>query len=214
MLRRHIARRRETSLRAGLGATRWRILRMLLVENAVLCMLGGASAVLLAEFATPALLRLSPLPLPQFTNLHIGASALLFTSGLVLVCALLFSLVPAMESSRAQLNESLRTNSTQVMGGGNLPQKSLVVAEVAVSLVLMVAAGLLLSSFWKLVHVAPGFDAHHVLTFKTSFSPEQATSSALFGQRLDEIVSRLEALPGDEAAAAVNALPTQLTPSM
>ena len=194
--------------------TRWRILRLLLVENAVLCVLGGASAVPLARFATPALLRLSPLPLPQFASLHIGVSALLFTSGLVLVCALLFSLVPAIESSRTQLNESLRMNSAQIAGGRNLPQRSLVVAEVAVSLVLMVAAGLLLTSFWKLVHVAPGFDADHVLTFKTSFSQEQATSSASFGQRLDEIAARLEAQPGVEAAAAINTLPTQITPTM
>jgi predicted permease len=214
LLTRSIARRRETSLRAALGATRWRILRLLLVENAVLCMLGGASAVLLARFATPALLRLSPLPLPQFVSLHIGVPALLFTFGLVLVCALLFSLVPAIESSRTQLNESLRMNSAQVAGGRNLPQRSLVVAEVAVSLVLMVAAGLLLTSFWKLVHVAPGFDTHHVLTFKTSFSAEQATSSASFGQRLNEIAARLEAQPGVEAAAAVNTLPTQITPTM
>jgi predicted permease len=83
-----------------------------------------------------------------------------------------------------------------------------------VSLVLMVAAGLLLTSFWKLVHVAPGFDPHHVLTFKTSFSAEQATSSASFGQRLNEIAARLEAQPGVEAAAAVNTLPTQMTPTM
>ena len=214
LLTRSIARRRETSLRAALGATRWRILRLLLVENAILCMLGGASAVLLARFATPALLRLSPLPLPQFASLHIGVAALLFTFGLVLVCALLFSLVPAIESSKAQLNESLRVNSAQVAGGRNLPQRSLVVAEVAVSLVLMVAAGLLLTSFWKLVHVAPGFDGHHVLTFKTSFSAGQATSSASFGQRLNEIADRLEAQPGVEAAAAVNTLPTQMTPTM
>ena len=214
LLTRSIARRRETSLRAALGATRWRILRLLLVENAVLCILGGASAVLLARFATPALLRLSPLPLPQFASLHIGVPALLFTSGLVLVCALLFSLVPAIESTRTQLNESLRMNSAQVAGGRNLSQKSLVVAEVAVSLVLMVAAGLLLTSFWKLVHVAPGFDPHDVLTFKTSFSQEQAATSALFGQRLNEIAARLEAQPGVEAAAAVNTLPTQITPTM
>ena len=214
LLTRSIARRRETSLRAALGATRWRILRLLLVENAVLCVLGGASAVPLARFATPALLRLSPLPLPQFASLHIGVSALLFTSGLVLVCALLFSLVPAFESSRTQLNESLRMYSAQMAGGRNLPQRSLVVSEVAVSLVLMVAAGLLLTSFWKLVHVAPGFDADHVLTFKTSFSQEQATSSASFGQRLNEIAARLEAQPGVEAAAAINTLPTQITPTM
>ena len=178
LLTRSIARRREMGLRAALGASGWRILRQLLVENAVLCILGGALGVLLAGFATPALMHLSPLPLPQFASLQMGGSALLFAAGLVLACALLFSLVPAVESRRTQLNESLRMNSAQVAGGRNLPQKSLVVGEVAISLVLMVAAGLLLTSFWKLVHVSPGFELKNVLTFKTSFSRAAGSSPA------------------------------------
>ena len=95
LLTRSIARRREMGLRAALGATGWRILRQLLVENALLCILGGAAGVELATFATPMLMHLSPLPLPQFASLHIGGSALLFAAGLMLACALLFSLVPA-----------------------------------------------------------------------------------------------------------------------
>jgi putative ABC transport system permease protein len=214
LLTRSIARRREMGLRAALGASGWRILRQLLVENALLCLLGGAVGVELAEFATPLLMHLSPLPLPQFASLHIGGSALLFAAALMLACALLFSLVPAAESRRTRLNESLRVNSAQMAGGRNLAQKSLVVGEVAVSLVLMVAAGLLLTSFWKLVHVSPGFDAQNVLTFKTSFTDQQATTSASLGQRMNELAARLEAQPGIEAAAAVNTLPTQLTPTM
>jgi predicted permease len=214
LLTRSIARRREMGLRAALGASGWRILRQLLVENALLCILGGAVGVELATFATPVLMHLSPLPLPQFASLHIGGSALLFAAGLMLACALLFSLVPAVESRRTQLNESLRVNATQIATGRNLPQKSLVVSEVAVSLVLMVAAGLLLTSFWKLVHVSPGFDAVNVLTFKTNFTEQQAATSASLGQRMDELAARLEAQPGVEAAAAANTLPTQLTPTM
>jgi predicted permease len=152
--------------------------------------------------------------LPEFASLHVGGSALLFAAALVLACALLFSLVPAVESRRTQLNESLRVNSTQIAIGRNLAQKSLVVGEVAVSLMLLVAAGLLLTSFWKLIHVSPGFDAGNVLTFKTSFNEQQIASSAALGQRMDELVARLEAQPGVEAAAAVNSLPTQLTPDL
>ena len=213
LLTRSIARRREMSLRAALGASGWRILRQLLVENTLICLLGGAFGILLARFATPALMHLSPLPVPQFASLEIGASTLVFTSGLVLVCALLFSLVPAIESRRIRLAESLRLNPAQVAGGRNLPQKSLVIAEVAVALVLMVAAGLLLTSFWKLEHVSPGFDTENVLTFKTSFTEQQAPNSAAFGQRLNELAAQLESQPGVEAAAAVNTLPTQLTPT-
>ena len=214
LLTRSIARRREMSLRAALGASGWRILRQLLVENAVLCLLGGILGAVLADFATPLLMHLSPLPLPQFASLHVGAPALLFTAGLVLGCALLFSLVPAVESRRTQLNESLRVNATQIAIGRNLAQKSLVVGEVAVSLVLLAAAGLLLNSFWRLMHVSPGFDAGNVLTFKTSFTDQQAASSAALGRRMDELVARLEAQPGVESAAAVNTLPTQLTPDL
>ena len=210
LLTRSIARRREMALRAALGASGWRILQQLLVENAVLCLLGGVFGAVFAEFAMPALMHLSPLPLPQFVSLHLGGPALFFAVGLVLACALLFSLVPAAESRRTQLNESLRMNSTQVAAGRNLPQKSLVVGEVAISLVLLVAAGLLLTSFWKLVHVSPGFNANNVLTFRTSFTDQQAATSAALSQRMEEIVARLEAQPGVGAAAAVWSLPTQL----
>jgi predicted permease len=214
LLTRSMARRREMSLRAALGASGWRILRQLLVENAVLCCIGGILGAVLAQFATPLLMHLSPLPLPQFASLHVSGLALLFAAALILACALLFSLVPAVEARRLHLNESLRVNTTQIATGRNLAQKSLVVGEVAVSLVLLVASGLLLTSFWKLMHVSPGFDAANVLTFKTSFTDQQAASSAALGQRMDEIVARLEAQPGVEAAAAVNTLPTQLTPDL
>jgi predicted permease len=214
LLTRSIARRREMGLRVALGATGWRLLRQLLVENTVLCILGGLLGVMLANFATPALMHLSPLPVPQFADMNFGPSAWLFAAGLMLGCALLFSIVPAFESRRVQLNDALRVNTTQIAVGRNLAQKSLVIGEVAVSLVLLVASGLLLSSFWKLMHVSPGFDSANVLTFKTSFTEEQVSSSAALGQRLDELAARLEALPGVESAAAVNTLPTQLTPTM
>jgi predicted permease len=215
LLTRSIARRREMGLRAALGATGWRIVRQLLVENAILCFLGGVTGILFAEIATPLLMHVSPLELPDFASLHIGGSALFFVAALMLACAFVFSLVPAMESRRTRLNESLRMNSAQITTGRNAAQKSLVVSEVAISLVLMVAAGLLLSSFWKLVHTSPGFAVKRVMTFKTTFSDEQAATSAGLAQRTNELVARLEALPGVESAAATNSLPTQrVTPDL
>jgi predicted permease len=210
LLTRSIARRREMSLRSALGASGWRILRQLLVENALLCLAGGVAGVLLAQLAAPILMHLSPLELPAFSSMQMGAPALAFAAALTLGCALLFSLVPAFESRRTQLSQSLRVNTTQIAGGRHLAQKALVVSEVAVSLVLMVAAALLLTSFWKLVHTAPGFDTRNVITFKNAFTDEQAASSALLGQRLDELSGRLEAIPGVASAAAVSNLPTQL----
>jgi predicted permease len=210
LLTRSIARRREMSLRSALGASGWRILRQLLVENALLCLAGGVAGILLAQLAAPILMHLSPLELPAFSSMQIGPPAVAFAAALTLGCALLFSLVPAFESRSTQLSQSLRVNTTQIAGGRHLAQKALVVSEVAVSLVLMVAAALLLTSFWKLVHTAPGFDTRNVITFKNAFSNEQAASSASLSQRLDELTARLEAIPGVASAAAVSNLPTQL----
>jgi predicted permease len=214
LLTRAIARRHETSLRVALGASGWRILRQLLVENAVLCVFGGIAGILLAQFATPALMHLSPLKLPSFTTLRIGTPALMFAAVLTFACSLLFSLVPALESRRTQLNESLRMNSQQVAVGRNLAQKSLVIGEVAVSLMLLVAAGLLLTSFWKLIHTPPGFSAENVVTFKTAFNDGLTATSAAQEQRLDVLVAHLEAQPGVASAAAVRSLPTQLAPDL
>jgi predicted permease len=214
LLTRSIARRREMSLRAALGASAWRILRQLLVENAILCLAGGVAGVALAQLAAPVLMHLSPLELPAFSSMEVGVPAMAFAAALTLGCALLFSLVPAYESRSTQLTESLRLNTNQIASGKHLAQKALVVSEVAISLVLMVAAALLLTSFWKLVHTAPGFDARNVVTFKNAFSDEQTASSALLSQRLNELTARLEAIPGVASAAAVSDLPTQLVPDL
>jgi predicted permease len=202
------------SLRAALGASGWRILRQLLVENAILCIAGGIAGIFLAESAAPALMHLSPIELPSFTSLDVGGVALAFAAALTFACALIFSLVPAYESRRTRLNESLRVNGTQIATGRNLAQRALVVSEVAVSLVLLVASALLLTSFWKLVHIPPGFETKNVLTFKNGFTSEQVATSAQFGLRLDELTARLEAIPGVESAAAVSDLPTQLVPDL
>ena len=214
LLTRSIARRQEMSLRVALGATSWRILRQLLVENAILCIVGGVAGVALANFGAPFLMQLSPLELPHFSSLGISAPALAFAAGLTLVCAIVFSLVPAVESSRRRLGGSLRANATQVQTGRNLAQKALVVSEVGVSLLLMVVASLLLTNFWKLIHTPPGFQTANVLTFKNAFSEQQVATSALLGQRLNQLAERLEAIPGVASAAAVNSLPTQIAPDL
>jgi len=214
LLTRLIARRREMSLRVALGASGWRLLQQLLVENAILCIVGGGAGVLLAEFAAPALMHLSPIELPQFASLSLGASGFLFAGLLGVACALMFSLVPALESRRARLNDSLRLNPTQVAAGRNPAQRALVVGEVATSLVLLVAAALLLTSFWNLVHTPAGFDASNLLTFKTSFTDEQAATSAVFSQHLNDLIARIEAQPGVESAAAALNLPTQIVPDL
>ena len=214
LLTRSVARQREMSVRAALGASGWRILRQLLIENAVLCAAGGLAGVLVAQVAAPALMRLSPLELPAFSSLQIGATALAFAALLTLGCALLFSIVPAIESRRTQLNESLRVNTTQIAAGRHLAQKALVISEVAISLVLLIGATLLLTSFWKLMHTPKGFETENVVTFKTPFSSDKTDTTAHFTPYIDELTGRIEALPGVASAAAAITLPTQLVPDL
>jgi predicted permease len=214
LLTRAIVRRRETSLRAALGASSWGILRQALVENSILCVAGSALGLLFAYFALPVLLRLSPLQVPHFADVHSPLAALGFAAGLSVASMFVFSFVPMYESRRPQLNEALRTNSSQVAGARNLPQKILVVGEVALSLMLLFGAALLLTSFWNLMRVSPGFATSNVLTFKTSISDQQAGSTATLATHLDTALARMEALPGVESAAAVSSLPTQLVPDL
>lgn len=214
LMTRSISRRREMSLRVALGATGGRLLQQMLVENLLLCALGGTLGAMLAQIATPVLLHLSPIRLPEFAVLSVGSAGIAFVAALAIGCALLFSFVPVLESRRAELNDSLRMNPTQVAGGKIPAQRALVVGEVATSLVLLVAAALLLTSFWKLVHSSPGFDATNVVTFKTGFTDTQTANAAVFGQTLDQLAARTEALPGMESAAAVINPPTQIVPDL
>lgn len=211
LLTRAVARRRDMGVRVALGATGWRILRQLLAEHALLCFMGGIAGVGLASVAAPLLMHLSPLKIPQFASLRIGGPAIAFAVALTLTCALIFSLVPALETRRTRLNDTLQLNTTRIAAGRHLAQKLLIVCEVAMSLVLLVGAALLLTTFWNLVKTSPGFQTENVLTFKNGFTNEQAATSSLLALQLNQLTARIEALPGVESAAAIAALPTQLT---
>jgi predicted permease len=133
---------------------------------------------------------------------------------LTLACTVIFSVVPMLETRRVRLHESLQLNSPRVFSGRHIAQKALVVSEVAVSLVLLVGAALLLTTFWKLIRTPPGFTTKNVLTFKNSFTDQQASTSAALGLRLNELRSRIEAIPGVESAAGASTLPTELVPDL
>ena len=214
LLTRAISRRREMSIRVALGATGGRLLQQMLVENLLLCALGAAAGVALAEFAAPVILHLTPIQLPAFASLRVGGSGVAFAAVLAVVCAVLFSLVPALESRRAHVNDSLRLNTTRIASGRIPAQRVLVVGEVAMSLVLLVAAALLLSSFWKLIHTPPGFDPAKTVTFKTGMTDQQTSTGVAFCETLDTLAARTEALPGVESAAAVIAAPMEPVPAL
>lgn len=209
LMTRAVARRQDMSVRTALGASGWRLLRQLLVENMLLCVLGGAVGVAAAWLLTPILMRLSPLRLPAFASFGMGRSALLFAGSLVVICTLIFSVVPALETRRSRLSESLRLNSARIAVGRHIIQRALVVSQVAVSLVLLVAAAVLLTTFWKLENISPGFSATNVLTFKSIFTDTQEATSPLLAQRIRELNTRIAALPGVQSVAEALMVPMQ-----
>jgi predicted permease len=214
LLTRAVTRRRELGVRIALGASSWRLLRQLILENALLSVGGGVAGIMAAGLGAPALTRVSPIELPQFASLHMGGAAWALAGMLVLGCGLFFSIVPLLETRSTQLRESLQLNSTRITAGRHAAQKILVVGEVAVSLVLVVGAVLLLNTYWTLVHTPGGFTTRNVLTFRNSFTEQQASTSAMLGQHLNELRSQIQAVPGVASAAAALALPTQLVPDL
>lgn len=214
LLTRAVTRRRELGIRTALGASGWRVLRQLLAENAVLCAAGGTAGIAVAALSAPAIMRLSPIQLPQFAHVSMGGASIALAGLLVLACSIVFSIVPMLETRNTRLHESLQLNSTRIAAGRNAAQQALVVSEVAISLVLLVGAILMLTTFWKLVHTSPGFATRNILTFKNSFTDQQAATSAMFGRHLSELKTQIDAVPGVLSSGAAISLPTQLTPDL
>jgi predicted permease len=207
MLARATARQKEFALRAALGASRWRIVRQLLFESLLLALFGGALGFLLSVGALRLLLTAIPINLPFWMNFSIDLRVLGFTLGITLLTGIIFGIVPALQTSRVDLNDTLKEGARGSSGGGSYARSLLVVAEIAMSLVLLVGAGLMIQSFLRLRHVNIGLDTTNVLT-ATLITPrakykEDSQRAALIKQ----IVERVQSLPGVESAAATATLP-------
>ncbi len=206
LLARAAARQREVAVRSALGAGRWRIIRQLLTESVLLSVVGGALGVLLAWWGLEMLLKLSPANLPRLDNIHLDARVLGFTLGLSLLTGLLFGLAPALHTSQLELGETLKEGGRSGSGSRRTQRvrNAFIVAEIALTLALLIGAGLLMRSFWHLQQVSPGFRTDHLLTLQLSLPrtkyPEGAQAVAFY-QQLQE---RLAALPGVESASAVS----------
>ncbi|HKR10624.1 MAG TPA: ABC transporter permease [Pyrinomonadaceae bacterium] len=207
MLARATARQREFALRAALGASRWRIMRQLLVESLLLALAGGVLGFVLSLLALHLLLNAIPIQLPFWMNFGIDFRVLIFTGGITLLTGAVFGVMPALQSSRVDLNDTLKEGGRVTGGFRGRSRSLLVVTEIALSLVLLVGAGLMIQSFLRLRRVNIGLDAKNVLTASVILpsakyrAPEQRT--AFFKQLLD----RVRNLPGVEAASATATLP-------
>jgi putative ABC transport system permease protein len=201
-------RRREIAIRAALGGSRARLFRQLLTESLVVAVAGGALGLGLAWAALRALVAASPPDLPRVSEIGLDATVLAFNYGVSLATGLVFGALPALHASRPDLEAALKEEGRTTAGAGrSRTRRALVAAEVAISIVVVVGAGLLVNSFVRLQQVDPGFDTSDLLTMKLTLPgakyPEEADQAA-FVRRLLE---RLGALPGVEAAAVSDDLP-------
>ena len=213
LLARAAARQRELAVRAALGAGRARITRQLLTESAVLSVTGGALGALLGLGLTRVLLPLGELIIPRLSEIRVDTKVMGFAVGLSLIAGLLFGTVPALQASGAGLIEPLRDDQRAGAGRSRRAlQRSLVVAEIALALMLSIGAGLLIRSLARLQHVETGVDSHNVVTFSLSLPRARYADESAARIFYDRLIERLQAVPGVErAATAVSLPPDQLT---
>lgn len=205
LLARATARTREFSIRTTLGASRQRLLHQLLTESVLLALVGGALGLLLAVVAVSPLLALSPPDIRQFRQIGINHEVLAFSVLASVACGIAFGILPAMQSSRSNPGEFLKEGERGSTANRGRTRSALVVAEVGLSLILLVGAGLLVKSFARLMDVNPGFDPDHLLTFNLALpsSTDPGRQLAFYQQALQ----RLQALPGVQTVGAVSRLP-------
>jgi len=208
MLARSSRRAPEMALRSAVGAGRFAVMRQVLLESLLLSLSGGALGVLFSTWILDLLLRLMPKELPRLDHVSLNAPVLAFAVSISILAGLLFGLVPAWRMSRLDPSLALREGARGMTGGRrrNLLHNWLVIAETAVSLVLLIAAGLLIRSFAEVLRVDPGFDPHHLLTARINL-PEALYPHDRRLQFYDAFLARLAALPGVESAAAGYPLP-------
>lgn len=209
LLARAAARGKEIAVRTALGASRGRVVRQLLTESLLLSLVGGALGLLLAVWGVDLLVAIAPAGVPRLKDVSLDASVLAFTFMISTLTGVLFGLVPALQASKLDLNESLKEGGRGSTEGGNRSRvrSALVISEVALTLVLLISAGLLIKSFWSLLNTDPGYATDRVLTMTVPLSsakyPQPEDRAAVFQQ----ILRRTGELPGVVAVGATGQLP-------
>ncbi len=207
LLVRATEREREIAVRAALGSGRGRIVRQMLTESGLLAVVGGLLGVLLAWQGIRVIVALSPGNLPRLDEVSIDARVLGFTLGATALAALLFGLVPAARTVGGNLAESLKDRVADAGPRGNRLRTALVVAEVALSLVLLIGAGLMVRSFAQLRAVDPGFDADGVVTFTVPAPFMKYPTMELRANFMNELKTRIETVGGVASVGGVGPLP-------
>lgn len=203
------ARHREISIRAALGASRLRVMRQLLTESLLLAIMGGALGVVLASFGVQLFLDLKPAGLPNGTKVTIDLTVLAYCLGLSVFAGILFGIVPAFQRSLASPSEWIKAEarSPGKRHGAHRLRNLLMLSEVGLSVVLLIAAGLLIRSFVGLLQVHPGFRTSNVLTLRLNLPKYSYPDATQQGQFYAEVLQRIQVLPRVKGAAAINDIP-------
>src|SRR6185369_2642035 len=212
LLTRSLARQKEVAIRSALGASRWRVIRQLLTESMLLSIVGGAAGLVIAYWGVPALVAVLPQSqlnaMPFLKALNINGGILAFSFALSLLTGLIFGLAPALQSSKLDLNEALKEGGRQTsIGAGHRLRSALVVTEIALAVVLLVGAGLMMKSLFRLLQTNVGFKTENVLTMTVILPPSKYTDPNKQINFNDQLRERVQSLPGVTGAGTVNILP-------
>ena len=209
LLMRAATRMRELAVRSALGAGRARIIQQFLAESLVLAVISGAVGIASAYWGVKALLTIVPSQaLPRMESVHVDVRVLLFTLSLSVVSAISFGLIPSLWVSQVAPHMALQTGSVRTTARSRMRQL-FVVAEIAVSLVLLAGAGLMLRSFHRLVAVNPGFEMQHILTMGMFTSPAKYSDNHKRADYFAALLDEIRNVPGVEAAGSIHFLPLQ-----
>jgi putative ABC transport system permease protein len=201
--------RREMAIRKALGASTARIVRQILTENLILAFIGGAAGFLLATWGVRLLVALSPTGLPRQEEIGVDFRVSVFAAAASITSAAIFGILPAIQGTRVKVVGELRGTARGAGEGArrNRSRSVLVIAEVAMSFVLLISAGLLIQSFMRVQAVEPGFDPGNTLALQLSLPKPTYPSASAVAQFCDRLSAKIESLPGVESVGAISVLP-------
>ena len=209
MLGRGASRQREVAIRAALGAGRRRLVRQLLTESVLMALLGGLLGLLVGRWGLQALVALAPASTPRLAEVALDQQVLLFTLAASLATGLIFGIIPALQTSRTDINHSLREGGreSQSLGGKSRLRGLLVVSEVALALLLLIGSGLLIRSFNRLLQTDLGFQPSHLYSSALTLPSDRYSNRQQRVDFFDGLVESLGSRPGIDSVAAVSVLP-------
>src|SRR5215510_4925130 len=209
------ARQKEMAIRTALGASRWRVMRQLFTESTILALAGGAVGLLIAFWGLAAITKLLPTDFPRLNEIHLDLRILGFTFTASVLTGILFGLVPALQISRADVQDSIRETGRGMSGSRRQSRfrQALIAGEVALCVVLLAGAGLLFRSFLRLQSVNTGFVSQQVLTARLTPSGTNFTKATDFEKFYTQVLEKISAIPGVQDAGLINTLPLDKGPT-